>query len=91
MLTTIQVTWLGPAGRPSFRLDFVYTVIMSNSIISVNEKRGRGRPATGVDPAVSARLPVGTLKLLDEWAKKWNLTRSQAISRLVVAGLKGKR
>lgn len=81
----------GGKSQPFFRLDFVYTVIMAKSIISVNVKRGRGRPATGVDPAVSARLPVGTLKLLDEWAKKWNLTRSQAISRLVVAGLKAKK
>ncbi len=60
---------------------------MGKPTITVNEKRGRGRPATGVDPAVSARLPEELVLQLDAWAKKHGLSRGQAIRRLVEVGL----
>jgi hypothetical protein len=54
--------------------------------ISVN-KKWRGRPATGQDPAVSARLPQEVIDQVDAWAKKAKVTRSQAIRQLVMQAL----
>jgi hypothetical protein len=59
-----------------------------NPSISVNEKkRGRGRPATGTDPAVAVRLPPAVLAAVDQWAKSQTESRSEAIRRLVEHGL----
>jgi hypothetical protein len=54
--------------------------------ITVHQKR-RGRPATGRDPAVTARLPGTTIAKVDQWAAKNDATRSDAIRRLVELGL----
>lgn len=58
--------------------------------ISVTRKRP-GRPPTGVDPHVTARLPKDLIDKLEDWAKVENLSRSEAIRRLLELGLKGKR
>jgi hypothetical protein len=58
--------------------------------IKVNPKKRRGRPATGKDPLVSARLPQPVIDQLDGWAAKNDTTRSEAIRRLVELGLKAK-
>ncbi len=57
--------------------------------ISVNEKKGRGRPATGQDPVSAVRLPADLTDEIDLWASKYGaLSRSEAIRRLVELGLK---
>ena len=72
----------------AFGLLFPYTINMKKSI-SVH-KKGPGRPATGQDPLVSARLPEPTLAAVEKWAKRSACSRSEAIRRLVEAGLKAK-
>ena len=57
--------------------------------IKVDQKKKRGRPATGRDPMVSARIPVATVDAIDEWATRNGTTRSGAIARLVELGLAG--
>jgi hypothetical protein len=63
--------------------------------ISVHKtpKRGPGRPATGLDPAISARLPHATMTALLQWAKDQDISKSEAIRRLVeqALGTKPKR
>jgi hypothetical protein len=63
---------------------------MGKSTIKVDQKRGRGRPATGRDPMVSSRIPAGIVDEIDQWAQKNETTRSDAIRRLVEIGLKAK-
>jgi hypothetical protein len=56
--------------------------------ISVHEKRrGRGRPATGVDPAVTARIPAEILARVEKWATANGWSRSEGIVRLLERGL----
>jgi hypothetical protein len=55
--------------------------------IKVDQKRKRGRPATGRDPMVSSRIPEATVAAIDEWATRNDTTRSDAIHRLVELGL----
>jgi len=63
--------------------------IMKKSI-KVDQKKRRGRPATGRDPMVSSRIPAPTVDAIDEWAVRNETTRSDAIRRLVELGLKAK-
>jgi len=56
--------------------------------IRENQKRKRGRPATGRDPAVTARVPEKAVKMLDRWAKSEGITRGEAMRRLIEAGLR---
>jgi hypothetical protein len=56
--------------------------------IKVDQKRGRGRPATGRDPMVSSRIPAETINAIDNWAAKNDTTRSDAIRQLVELALK---
>jgi hypothetical protein len=58
--------------------------------IKVDQKKKRGRPATGRGAMVSSRIPSSTVDAVDEWASKNDTTRSDAIRRLVELGLKGK-
>jgi hypothetical protein len=61
---------------------------MKKSIPVNKKRRGRGRPATGHDPAVAVRLPKQVLAAVDNWAKKQTITsRSDAIRRLIEMGL----
>jgi hypothetical protein len=64
--------------------------MMPPQSISVKQKR-RGRPATGQDPLVGFRLPPETLRRLDQLAERKGISRSDAIRRLIQAGLLGDR
>jgi hypothetical protein len=55
--------------------------------IKVHPKR-RGRPATGKDPLVSARLPQNLIDQIEAWAATNESSRSEAVRRLVERGLK---
>jgi hypothetical protein len=47
----------------------------------------RGRPATGKDPLISARVPVDVVASIEAWSAAKGVTRSEAIRRLVELGL----
>ena len=53
---------------------------------SIRTNKG-GRPATGKDPLISARVPPATVDAIDTWAANKSATRSEAIRRLVELGL----
>jgi hypothetical protein len=53
----------------------------------VHPKKKRGRPATGKDPLVSARLPRPLIDQVEQWSVPKRVTRSEAIRRLVELGL----
>jgi Arc/MetJ-type ribon-helix-helix transcriptional regulator len=55
--------------------------------IKVHPKKRRGRPATGKDPLVSARLPQTLIDQVEHWAASGEASRSEAIRRLVELGL----
>jgi Ribbon-helix-helix protein, copG family len=56
--------------------------------ISVNvKKKGRGRPATGTDPAVAVRLPPNVLAEVDKWAAANDASRSDAIRHMIEIAL----
>ena len=60
---------------------------MKRSITEI-QKRGRGRPATGRDPAITSRIPETIVAAVDKWALKNDApTRAEAIRRLVEIGL----
>ncbi|SDJ74112.1 hypothetical protein SAMN05216338_106312 [Bradyrhizobium sp. Rc2d] len=59
--------------------------------IKVHPKKRRGRPATGKDPLVSARLPKPMVGEIEAWAVVNSIGRSEAIRRLVEIGLKAKK
>jgi len=58
--------------------------------IKVTPKKARGRPATGKDPHVTARMPPEMIKQVEAWAAANETGRSDAIRRLVELGLKAK-
>jgi len=58
--------------------------------IKVTPKKRRGRPATGKDPHVTARMPGELINQVEAWATSHGLGRSEAIRRLVELGLKAK-
>jgi len=58
--------------------------------IKVDQKKRRGRPATGRGLMVSSRIPEASVATIDEWAADNETTRSDAIRRLVEIGLKAK-
>ncbi len=57
--------------------------------ISVHKKR-RGRPASGQDPLMSARVPSEVVAAIKAWQTSHGVTGSEAIRRLVELGLKAK-
>ncbi|MBF0877290.1 ribbon-helix-helix protein, CopG family [Gluconobacter cerevisiae] len=60
---------------------------MSNAI-SVHQKKKRGRPPeNGRDPLISTRMPEQDVAALEAWAAAHNLSRSEAIRRLIQKGL----
>lgn len=68
----------------------VYDNFMSQSIKIVHEnqkKRGAGRPRTGMDPVISARIPEKILAGVVKWAADNGVTRSEAIVRLLAQAL----
>ena len=56
---------------------------MAKSISVDKKKRGRGRPPTGHDPAISTRLPVPVMNALLQWAVDNDLTKAEAARRLL--------
>jgi Ribbon-helix-helix protein, copG family len=69
---------------------FGYTEIRVVSRKTVTPKR-RGRPATGRDPHVAFRIPGEMIAEINQWAKEQGLSRSEALRRLLDAGLKALR
>jgi hypothetical protein len=65
---------------------FRYNLEMARKSIEVIPKK-RGRPATGKDPLVAARLPPKMIASLDKWAKASSVSRSEAIRQLIERGL----
>lgn len=58
--------------------------------IAAREKRPRGRPATGRDPAVTVRIPAEVQAEITAWIERQpdpKPTRSEAIRRLIEKGL----
>ena len=55
--------------------------------IKVAPKKRRGRPATGKDPHVAARMPPDLIAEVEAWATANDASRSEAIRRLVELGL----
>jgi hypothetical protein len=47
----------------------------------------RGRPATGKDPLVSARLPVKLIETIEGIAESEKISRSDAVRNLIERGL----
>jgi hypothetical protein len=64
--------------------------IMAKSIPVASKRRGRP-PSGGRDPGVHVRLPEKMLSTVDAWAVSKEVTRSEAIRRLVEIGLKAKK
>jgi hypothetical protein len=61
-------------------------------LISINKKpRGRPKKAGGVDPVSAVRLPSDLTEQVDAWGENRELSRSEAIRRLVELGLKAKK
>ncbi|QAU44196.1 ribbon-helix-helix domain-containing protein [Bradyrhizobium guangzhouense] len=58
--------------------------------IKVHPKKRRGRPATGKDPLVSARLPQELVESVEAWATENGVSRSEAVRQLIEIGLKAK-
>ncbi|GAD09170.1 hypothetical protein GFGA_1d1190 [Gluconobacter frateurii NBRC 103465] len=58
---------------------------MNESIIG-NQKK-RGRPATGERAHIAARVSDDEVARIDDWAKAHNITRAEAIRRLIQKGL----
>jgi hypothetical protein len=55
--------------------------------IKVTPKKRRGRPATGRDPHITARMPSALIVEVEAWAAANDASRSEAIRRLVELGL----
>jgi hypothetical protein len=58
--------------------------------IKVAPKKRRGRPATGKDPHVAARMPAELIARIEAWAETNNTSRSDAFRQLCELGLKAK-
>lgn len=63
---------------------------MSQSIIVNKKSRGRPKRPDGVDPVSAVRLPADVTAKVDAWAERHEISRSEAIRRLVEIGLKAK-
>ena len=71
-----------PIGSP-----FVYDSKMRKSITVIQEKRKRGRPATGHDPMFSLRLPLTLMERIDKHAESRGESRSEVMRRFLEFGL----
>ncbi len=47
-----------------------------------------GRPATGHDPVLTARIPAELLAKLEKWARANKCSRSAAVAVMIERGLK---
>jgi hypothetical protein len=66
---------------------FVYDSKMRKSITVIQEKRRRGRPATGHDPMFSLRLPLALMERIDQHANVRGESRSEVMRRFLEDGL----
>jgi Ribbon-helix-helix protein, copG family len=57
---------------------------------SITVIRKPGRPATGVDPAISIRLPIQLIRKIEDLAAKQKTGRSQVIRKLLLQALSGR-
>jgi hypothetical protein len=48
---------------------------------------GSGRPATGKDPVLTARVPRGLIDELEKWAEESGMTRSEALRIFIENGV----
>jgi hypothetical protein len=64
---------------------------MKKSIKVAPKKKKRGRPATGKDPHIAARMPPSLIADIEAWAVWNSISRSEAFRRLVELGLKTAR
>lgn len=55
--------------------------------IKVHPKKKRGRPATGKDPLLSARLPAKLIETIEGIAASEKISRSDAVRNLIERGL----
>jgi Ribbon-helix-helix protein, copG family len=62
--------------------------ILMIKLIKVHPNTKRGRPATGKDPLVSARLPRTLIDRIEEWRAATHVSRSEAIRQLLEIGVK---
>ncbi|MXV35817.1 MULTISPECIES: hypothetical protein [unclassified Saccharibacter] len=63
---------------------------MTSSDLSIKanpKKKGRGRPATGKDPMLGGRVPAALIQRIEGWAAAHNMTRSEAVRRLLQKAL----
>jgi hypothetical protein len=58
--------------------------------IKVASKKRRGRPATGKDPHIAARMPPELIARVEAWAVINGTSRSDAFRQLVELGLEAK-
>jgi hypothetical protein len=58
--------------------------------IKVAHKKRPGRPPTGKDPHMAARMPPALIAEVEAWGKAHDATRSEAFRKLVELGLKAK-
>ena len=74
------------------RLDFMVTIIMKKSIRVTKKSRGRPK-TTGTGVQIGMRWQSPELTLMDAWIEKYapDLSRPEAIRRLVELGLKVKK
>ena len=63
---------------------------MAHSKEKVIRKRRPGRPATGVDPLITMRLPAELIAALDARAAADDVSRSEVIQRFCELGLNAK-
>jgi hypothetical protein len=49
------------------------------------------RPGISADPLITVRLPTETIKAIDRWAKRDDITRAEAIRRLLKGALRASR
>jgi hypothetical protein len=70
---------------------FCYQLVMARSTLSDNRKKRIGRPPVGAI-LIGVRVPPAGVAELDAWIKKHapDLSRPEAIRRLVEIGLKAK-
>jgi len=64
---------------------------MEESTSVIEEKRKRGRPATGHDPMFSLRLPPALIKRIDKHAESRGKSRSEVMRRFIEEGLARER
>ena len=58
---------------------------------SISVKRKKGRPATGTEPLYGVRIADNLMKQIMDWGKAQDVSRSEAIRRLVELGLQRKQ